>query len=151
MGLITSWLAHNVALCVPSSAKVTYNGSPVTIRTPKDVCNSLGGTGPVATDVVVHDGVEVMRVAVVARADDAPVADTSGLSYAFVNSTWCREGSHAKMIFSALGSIVEEKANSGSVLPRNSPRRNALTEANPHPLGRAAACATAAAADRPNR
>lgn len=112
MSLITSWLAHNVALCVPSSVKVTYNSVPVAVRTPKDVCNSLGADGPVATDVVVHDGVEVMRLAVAARDEGAPIIDGAGLSYAFVNSTWCREGSHAKMIFAALGNLVEEKANS---------------------------------------
>ena len=28
MGLVASWLAHNVALCVPAAVKVTYNGAP---------------------------------------------------------------------------------------------------------------------------
>lgn len=123
MKVISSWLAHNAALCAPSTVKITYNGTKVTTRTPKDFCNALGASGPVAVDSVEHDGVTVFRIAIAARDEAAMTSSGSlasgedgmsstGLSYAFVNSTWCPNGSHAKMIHSVVGKLIDEKANS---------------------------------------
>lgn len=116
MNLITSWLAHNAALCAPATLKITYNGTAIKTRSPKDFCNALGATGSIAVDTVTHDGVDVLRIAVAAR-DETNVStssgeDVSGLTYAFVNSTWCPNGSHAKMIHTAVGKLIDEKANS---------------------------------------
>lgn len=112
MGAITSWLAHNAALCAPPSLKITYNGAPIRIRTPKDFCAALGGTGAIATDVVTHDGVAVLRVAVAARDEAVPVfAQDDALAYAFVNSTWCPNGSHVGMIHRTVGKLLDDKAN----------------------------------------
>lgn len=113
MGLLTSWLAHNAALCAPSSLKITYNGAVVRTRTPKDFCNALGGTGPVALDTVTHEGVPVLRIAVAARDESLAAShEDTGLTYGFVNATWCPNGSHARLIHSVVGKLIDDKANS---------------------------------------
>lgn len=110
MNALASWLAHNASLCAPPTVRVRYNGTPLALRTPAEFCRALGGEAPIATDTVVHNGVEVFRIAVASRTavESSP---PPGLTYAFVNCTPCCEGSHAKFVLSTLATMVETKAS----------------------------------------
>lgn len=116
---IARWLTFNAALCAPTSVKVVWNDAAgdevIKMRTPADACRAFGAHGPVAIDTVVQNGVEVLRLAVAACADKNDDGEQNskkeGVTYAFVNATPCSEGSHIKMIHSALVDILDSKAN----------------------------------------
>ena len=109
MPMICRWLAHNASLCAPPSVKVFFGGELVKLRSPEHFCRALGGTTPLASDTVAVDGKAVLRICTAAR-ESPSRSDVGGLTYAFVNGTPCREGSHAKYIFSKLTEIVDAKA-----------------------------------------
>lgn len=97
-------------LCAPPHVRVKFNNKTMKTETPQQVCKSLGGLGPFATDTVMVDDKAVLQVCVASRNDDAVVPPGTGLTLSFVNSTLCCEGSHAKYIFDKIGDIVVARA-----------------------------------------
>lgn len=110
MEQLCRWIAHNASLCAPPTVKVSFNGDALKLRTCEHFCRALGGAGRLASETVVHDGVPVLRLCVAARDEAAPPPTTPGLTYAFVNSTPCPEGSHAAYLLGKVAKIVEDKA-----------------------------------------
>jgi DNA topoisomerase-2 len=112
MDQLCRWIAHNASLCAPPAVKVSYNGDALKLRSCEHFCRALGGTGRLASETVVHNGVPVLRLCVAARDEerDGATSPPAGLTYAFVNSTPCPEGSHAVYLLGKIAKIVEDKA-----------------------------------------
>lgn len=110
-------LAHNAALCA-SDLRVSFNDETIKIKTPEHVCKSMGGVAPFASDTVLLDGRQVMRVCCAARADEMSELPPH-LTVGFVNSTPCAEGSHARYILGKIADVVTAKAQKkqGSATP----------------------------------
>lgn len=99
------------SLCAPSSVKVKYNGKEVKTTSPEKLCKALGGIAPFATDTIVDDGIEVFRLCVAARGEEASAPPAgAGITLGFVNSTPCSEGTIANMILDKVGDMVVSKA-----------------------------------------
>lgn len=117
MDLVCSLLAHNASLCANAGVVVKYNGKQVKARGPEQFCKLLGATAPLATcNVTNADGIEVLRLCVGVRA--TPLSEPEpGLTYAFVNSTPCPNGTHETMILrkvcDALDEIAKKKRTGG--------------------------------------
>ena len=117
MDLVCSFLAHNASLCANAGVVVKYNGKQVKARGPEQFCKLLGATAPLATcNVTNADGIEVLRLCVGVRA--TPLSEPEpGLTYAFVNSTPCPNGTHETMILrkvcDALDEIAKKKRTGG--------------------------------------
>lgn len=112
LNTIWKWLTHDTALCAPSAVKVSFDGDVVKLRTTEHFCRSLGGMAPFATDTVSNaDGQLVLRISVAARDPEVALPVTSnGITYGFVNSTRCNEGSHAKYILQKIADLIMTKA-----------------------------------------
>lgn len=108
MDLVCSWLSHNASLCANKGVVVKYNGKQVKTRAPEQFCKLLGASTPMASCTVTNDdGVEVLRLCVGVRA--TPLTEPEvGLTYAFVNSTPCPNGSHETMILKRVCDILFE-------------------------------------------
>jgi DNA topoisomerase-2 len=107
---VCRWYSYNASLCAPLSVKVYFEDKLISLRSTEHFCKALGGTAPLASDVVEMDERAVLQICVAARDDVACTNVTPGLTYAFVNGTPCDEGSHAKYILSKIATIVETKA-----------------------------------------
>ena len=105
---VCSLVAHNASLCANAGVVVKYNGRQIKPRTPEQFCKLLGASAPLAACTVVNDaGVEVLRLCVGVRA--TPLAEPEpGLTYAFVNSTPCPNGTHETLILRKVCDVLDE-------------------------------------------
>ena len=110
MTTVVQSLVQNAALCAPPSVRVSFNGDTLKIRTPEQACRALGGGAPFACDQVTHqDGTVVLHLCVAACGNGECRPSSASLTHAFVNSTPCCEGSHAKLILGKVAEIVQQK------------------------------------------
>ena len=106
MRTVVQWLAQNAALCAPRATRVSFNGAQVGVRTPEQMCKTLGGVAPLASETVTGaDGRAVLRLCVAAA-----TTPSQHNVVAYVNSTPCCEGTHVKWILQRVADIVEAKA-----------------------------------------
>lgn len=104
MRKLVQWFSHNASLCVPDAVKVSHEGSLIKLRTPSDFAKALGGEGPYACDEVGADPVR-LRICVCEKKD-------AGVVHAFVNSTPCSDGSHARYLLQKVAEVLQEKVSS---------------------------------------
>ena len=118
---IVEALAHHASLCAPAHTKVYLNDKVLKLRTPEHFCRALGAHGSLASDAIVDETGRVrFQVCVGMRrggdGDDGGngggegAPPSSSLTYAFVNSTPCCEGSHAKMILAKVAEAIQADA-----------------------------------------
>jgi DNA topoisomerase-2 len=124
MDLVCSFLAHNASLCAREGVVVKYNGKQIKPRLPEHFCRLLGASTPLATcNVTNDDGVEVLRLCIGVRS--TPLTEPEvGLTYAFVNSTPCPNGTHETMILRKVCDVLDEiskKKRTGGVEVRITP------------------------------